>query len=195
MSDPGQLVELVSHIPPSSSDPATLLAGTSDATSNEANPFVVATSAVAPGGDRSVNDDVQSADANVAKRAVAVPAPSAIELECLLLSVATAEGISKIKALQEQRDGCRDKAGDEGHDPGQTVGEKHPVQGGVGEATVEMLGRLTNQLLSRFVQAFSLFLRRRRDTCFRCSGRCSGTSVFEVECFRSIVTCGPFRRE
>lgn len=159
MSDPGQLVELVSHIPSSSQDPSALSSGATNANRNGANPFIVASSVAALGADLSVNEPVQarnedvlSGNADVAKKAVAMvatPAPSAIELECLLLSVATAEGISKIKALQQQRGGRRDKTGDEGNDPWQKKGEKNPAQGGVGEAAVEMLGRLTNQLLSR----------------------------------------------
>eukprot|EP00752_Nemacystus_decipiens_P002251 g2132.t2 len=156
MSDPSQLVELVSHIPPSS-DPAASAAGAS-----AANPFVIPTTAtptaavavVSPAMGEAVSS---SAGADVAKTAtgmVAGPAPSAIELQCLLLSVATAEGVSKIKALQRQESGGATAGGgggegaDCGGDSGRGGTKDGAVQGGVGEAAVEMLERLTNQLLS-----------------------------------------------
>ncbi|CAM9143892.1 unnamed protein product [Scytosiphon promiscuus] len=162
MSDPGQLVELVSHIPSSSPDATTVSAGATNANSNEANPFTITPSVdesvaameaelSANEGVQPVNENIPSPDVDFAKKAVAMvaaPAPSAIELEGLLLSVATAEGISKIKALEQQFDAHRDKMGDRGNDAGQKNLEKNPAQGGVGEAAVEMLGRLTNQLLS-----------------------------------------------
>lgn len=149
MSDPGQLVELVSHIPqPSDSNAPS--AGTTNTT--EANPFVVPAPVTAAGSSASMNEHVSSGDAGIAKTAmamVAAPAPSAIELQCLLLSVATAEGVSNIKALQQRGTGRRGKVGDGGKDSGRGSMDEGAVQGGVGEAAVEMLGRLTNQLLSR----------------------------------------------
>lgn len=58
-------------------------------------------------------------------------APSGVELQSLLLAVATAEGVSKIKAFRERNTTWNSL-----------------VKGGIGEAAVEILGRLTNQLLS-----------------------------------------------
>lgn len=149
MSDPGQLVELVSHIP-QPSDPMAPSAGTTSTT--EANPFVVPSPVSAAGSSASTSKPVSSGDAHVANMAAAMvssPSPSAIELQCLLLSVATAEGVSKIKALHEGGAGRRGKAGYGGKDSRRGSAEEGAGQGGVGEAAVEMLGRLTNQLLSR----------------------------------------------
>lgn len=147
MSDPGQLVELVSHIPqPDSSTPS---AGTNTA---EANPFMPPSPVAAAGSSASMTEPVSSGNVDIAKTAavtVAAPSPSAIELQCLLLSVATAEGVSKIKALQQGGAGRGGKARGGGKDSRQESLEEGAVQGGVGEAAVEMLGRLTNQLLSR----------------------------------------------
>ena len=160
MSDPGQLVELVSHIPPPP-DPAASAAGTAAAT---ANPFVVPTPATPTAAAAVVSPAIgeavsSSAGADAATKTamgmVATPAPSAIELQCLLLSVATAEGVSKIKALQRREEGggagegggkVAERAGDSGGRVGSANDDA--VHGGVGEAAVEMLGRLTNQLLS-----------------------------------------------
>ncbi|CAN0514281.1 unnamed protein product, partial [Ectocarpus sp. 12 AP-2014] len=92
MSDPGQLVEIV--VRPNVS-----------ATVNEPNPFVVTPPIVATGASTPKNEGVLPGKDDVAKAAtamVATPAPSANELQCLLLSVATAEGISRIKALQHR---------------------------------------------------------------------------------------------
>lgn len=78
------------------------------------------------------------------------PAPSPMELQSLLLNVATAEGVARINsiglsvALRVRNEGGVGLGG---------VGRQRTgdgsLSGGVGEAAVEMLGRLTNQLLSR----------------------------------------------
>lgn len=149
MSDPGQLVELVSHIPQPSDSNAPSAGPTS---TTEVNPFVVPSPVAAAGSSASTSEPVSSGDTDVAKMAAAMvssPSPSAIELQCLLLSVATAEGVSKIKALHEGGTGRRGKAGNGGKGSRRGSVEEGAAQGGVGEAAVGMLGRLTNQLLSR----------------------------------------------
>lgn len=80
-------------------------------------------------------------------------APSPMELQSLLLRVGTAEGIAQIKATGRQVgiefDGGYLGGGTVDNAHGRGSGDGSSVPGGVGEAAVEMLGRLTNQLLSR----------------------------------------------
>lgn len=140
MSDPGQLVEIV--VRPNVS-----------AKANEPNPFVVTPPIAATGASTPKNEGVLPGKDDVAKAATAMvstPAPSANELQCLLLSVATAEGVSRIKALQHR---SQEKVtGYRKHSGRRSVEDGPALTGGVGEAAVEMLGRLTNQLLSRCVR-------------------------------------------
>lgn len=188
MSDPGQLVELVSHIPLSSDSAiASSAAGTT-----AINPFVVpapATPAAAAAAvvSHAVDEAAPSSGgADVAKTAmgvVAAPAPSAIELQCLLLSVATAEGVSKIKALQRWKGGAGNggKVADRGGDSGRGSRKEDAVQGGVGGAAVEMLGRLTNQLLS---SAACVIMESDMDTFSDDTGE-------EIDCFLKAIGVAP----
>lgn len=142
MSDPGQLVGLFyreRRLEPSEDT----------AFANEAtNPFMAQPAAVAgvsiltSGASSGDRDDSRSSPAGA-------PAPSAIELQSLLLAVATAEGVSKLKTMGKRGGGDRGD-GDTGdkREVGGSV-EGQVMAGRVGEAAVEMLGRLTNQLLSR----------------------------------------------
>lgn len=138
MSDPGQLVEIV--VRPKVS-----------AKVDEPNPFVVTPPIAATGASTPKNDVLSGKDdvAQAATAMVATPAPSANELQCLLLSVATAEGVSRIKALQHRSQ--EKNTGDRRDSGRRSVEDGTALTGGVGEAAVEMLGRLMNQLLSRCV--------------------------------------------
>lgn len=80
-----------------------------------------------------------------------LPPPSPMELQSLLLNVATAETSMKIDAWGNQASsgvGGEGKEGGSGGTDGEVKSEGYS-SGGVGEAAVEMLGRLTNQLVSR----------------------------------------------
>lgn len=151
MSDPNQLVELV-YCKASQSKTKTPL--NNDANAAEVNPFIVPSpksAQNAPSLTRG-NASIGGADASSAVAAAAVPAPSAIELQSLLLAVATAEGVSKIQALRKQGDG----SGGAGDGPeGAESGGKGDgaAERGVRGAAMEMLERLTNQLISTCVVA------------------------------------------
>lgn len=140
MSDPGQLVELFS--------PAHALEPESEAAvANEANPFVAQPAAVT--GASTVASGVSPGNGDSSRSPAGAPAPSAIELQSLLLAVATAEGVSELKAMGRRGGGNRgDDGGDEDKKEAGGSIEDQVVAGRVGVAAVEMLGRLTNQLLS-----------------------------------------------
>lgn len=162
MSDPGQIAELVSRIPPHSE--------TGD------NPFVIAVPE-ATGGFSSAGEDVFTGDGDGAKTVAdasnVVPAPSAIELQCLLLAVATSEGVSKIQALGQRGAQGGGDVGEGNASGGGGRLEGGAVRGRVGNAAVEMLGRLTNDLLSGYeVKSFCLLF-------------------FAVSC-RCVCYCGRF---
>lgn len=80
-----------------------------------------------------------------------LPPPSPMELQSLLLNVATAETIMKIDAWGNQASSGVGGGGRGGEleGIGGEVKRGGNLSGGVGEAAVEMLGRLTNQLVSR----------------------------------------------
>lgn len=151
MSDPDQLVEFVSHVPP----PLKKNKARNGDDGIEANPFIVSPSVEQARGPSRMGDGTSLNEEDAAKTATAAavavePAPSPIRLQSLLLAVATSDGISKIKALKplyvkSSGDADELKFAKGGRREGGTV------QGGVGAAAVEMLGRLTNQLLSRCV--------------------------------------------
>lgn len=151
MSDPNQLVELV-YRKRSQSKTKTPL--NNDANAAEVNPFIVPS----PKSAQSVpsltrgNASIGGTGVSSAAAAAAVPAPSAIELQSLLLAVATAEGVSKIQALRKRGDG----SGGAGDGPeGAESGGKGDgaAERGVRGAAMEMLERLTNQLISTCVVA------------------------------------------
>lgn len=155
MSEPAQLVELMFRIPSRSEDHG----GAASADSDSMNPFGVpppaleASVAGVPedGGVQatSMSSVGRSGRGNSETTRPSPPrkaeqrAPSPMELQSLLLKVATAEGIAKIKAMGG-RTGKQEDVDTDGAQGSDTSGS-----GRVGEAAVEMLGRLTNQALSR----------------------------------------------
>lgn len=176
MSDPSQLVELMAQPSSSPRSPGGLPARagpginpfviTSDqmpANSDRTNRSTNDTAADGVGG---VVDALQGAPETLANTADAraganathfarpgkvvdpvSPALSPMELQSLLLNVATAEGIAKITAMARRAaSGVNSEGGGVGFEG---IGGDGGLSGGVGEAAVEMLGRLTNQLLSR----------------------------------------------
>lgn len=118
-------------------------ANLTDEIGTDANPFVVTQPAVVTPRASSRRGENNYSEGGDFLRSV-VPAPSAFELQSLLLAVATAEGISKMNALG-RRGGCN---GDDA-DSDESAVEHGVGKGEIGEAAVEMLGRLTSQLLSR----------------------------------------------
>ena len=115
-----------------------------DASSGEAssNPFIALPPLPEASG-ASAADSASAAGAD-ADASSAIPAPSSIELQSLLLAVATAEGVSKMKALGSSY--FHESDAGSGRDP--AGGDTCVLRGGIGEAAVEMLGRLTNHILS-----------------------------------------------
>lgn len=149
MSDPNQLVELV-YCKASQSTTRTPL--NNDGNAAEVNPFIIPSPESAQDAPSPTSGNASFGGTGVASAAAAaaVPAPSAIELQSLLLAVATAEGVSKIQALR-QRGGRSGGAGDRPR--GAESGGKgdDAAERGVRGAAMEMLERLTNQLISTCV--------------------------------------------
>lgn len=136
MSDPNQLVELVYF----KATPSNSRGLPNNAT--EVNPFVILSPEPAQDAPPLPSVNALSGGADVVSTAATrtVPAPSAIELQSLLLAVATAEGVSKMRTLR-LRGSASDGA--EGSEKGDGAEER-----GVRGAAMEMLERLTNQLIS-----------------------------------------------
>lgn len=157
MSEPAQLVELIckAATQPEASSPG-VIAGLEDGGPFDSSPVRSAavetdpadaspdTRGVARGLDTLAASSGSSEGASARKTpdsglARATPyAPHPIELQSLLLRVATAEAAFEIKGM-----GTRGKRG-------RSMVQGNPG-GRVGQAAVEMLGRLTNQTLSGFV--------------------------------------------
>lgn len=182
MSDPIQLVELV-YCKASQSTTRTPL--DNDGNAAEVNPFIIPSPNSAQDAPSLTSGNASPGGTGVASAAAAaaVPAPSAIELQSLLLAVATAEGVSKIQALRHRggrSTGAADRPG------GAESGGKgdDAVERGVRGAAMEMLERLTNQLISTCVVAYlSVAL-----------GALSSTLCFERETLVCSVSLGSCAR-
>ncbi|CAM9746464.1 unnamed protein product, partial [Laminaria digitata] len=113
MSDPNQLVELVYCKASQPKSRAPLNNSDGSATAAEVNPFVVPSPKSAQDAPSLAigNVSIGGTDVAVATATTSASAPSAIELQSLLLAVATAEGVSKIQALR-RRGGRSGAAGD-----------------------------------------------------------------------------------